>query len=130
MNFSPSQNPDYCGNKTVRELLGIITTRNRNTDQRNGDTKESCRKFTVSLVEQKQLTLLENLSSLPGFSGVCVARSILFCVMFCTSLFVVCLVSFGHCVVCLSSIYRCRLPLRYLQTLLMLNHILLLIVFQ
>ena len=70
----------------MRELLGIMTTRTRNTDERNGDTSESCRKFMVSLVEQKQFTLLENMSSLPVFSGVCVARSICFCVMFCRSL--------------------------------------------
>ena len=37
-------------------------------------------------VEQELLTFLENLSSHPVFSGVCVARSLVFCVVFCTSL--------------------------------------------
>ena len=38
--------------------------------------------------------------------------------MFCRSLFVFCTFSYGQCVVCLSSIYRFRLPLQCLQTLL------------
>ena len=36
--------------------------------------------------------------------------------MFCRSLFVLCTFSFGHCVVCSSSIYGFRLLLLYLQT--------------
>lgn len=50
MNFDSSQNPDYCRNKTVREFIGIITTPNRNTDDRNWDTSKSCKKFTMSLM--------------------------------------------------------------------------------
>ena len=42
----------------------------------------------VPLVEQELLTLLEHLSSFPIFKGVCVTRSLVFCVMFCRSLFV------------------------------------------
>ena len=42
----------------------------------------------VSLVEQELPTLLEHLSSLPVFREVRVARSLVFCVMFCRSLFV------------------------------------------
>ena len=42
----------------------------------------------VALVEQELLTLLENLSSPPVFSGVCVARSLVFRVVSCISLFV------------------------------------------
>jgi len=48
-----------------------------------------------------------------GFSGVRVALSLVFCVMFCRSLFV--LFSCGHCIVCPSSIYGFWLPLWYLQ---------------
>jgi len=42
----------------------------------------------VPLVEQELLFLLEYLSSHPVFIGVRVARSLVFCVMFCRSLFV------------------------------------------
>jgi len=41
-----------------------------------------------------------------------VARSLVFCVMFCRSLFYL----FGHCIVCSSSIYGFWLPIWYLQT--------------
>jgi hypothetical protein len=34
------------------------------------------------------------------FSGIRVARSLVFCEMFCRSLFVLCSVSFCHCIVC------------------------------
>ena len=70
----------------------------------------------VSHVEQELLTPLEHLimNSPLVFSGVCVAQSLVFCVMFCRSLFV--LFSFGKCNVCPSSIYSFWLPLWYLQT--------------
>jgi hypothetical protein len=42
----------------------------------------------VPHVEQEWPTLPEHLSSLPVFSGVCVAWSIIFCVVFCRLLFV------------------------------------------
>ena len=42
----------------------------------------------MSLVEQEPLTLQEHLSSPPVFSGVRVTRSLVFCVMFFRSLFV------------------------------------------
>ena len=83
----------------------------------------------VPLVEQELLTLLEHLSSPLVFSGVRVTRSLVLCVMFCRSLFVLFLlaivfsvllwftdsdylplVSFGHCIVCSSLIYRFWLP--------------------
>ena len=59
----------------------------------------------ISLVEQERFTLPEHLSSSPVFSGVRFARSFVFCVLLdrCLS---VCPFSFGHCVVCLSSIAR------------------------
>ena len=44
--------------------------------------------WRVPLVEQELLTLPEDLSSFLVFSGVCVARSLVFCVVFCRSLFV------------------------------------------
>ena len=42
----------------------------------------------VYFVVQKLLTLPEHMSSPPGFSEVCVTRSLVLCVMFCRSLFV------------------------------------------
>ena len=39
-------------------------------------------------MEQELLTLPEHLSSLSVFSGLLVARSLVFCVVFCISLFV------------------------------------------
>jgi hypothetical protein len=74
----------------------------------------SCRvtvKRRVSLVEQELIFLLEHLSSLPVFSGVRVARSLVFCVL----LIIICLFSVGHCIVC-PSIYGFWLPLWCLQT--------------
>ena len=48
-------------------------------------------------------------SPLPDFSGVRVGRSLVFCVMFCRSLFV--LLSFlCHCIVCPSSILEINIP--------------------
>jgi len=67
-----------------------------------------------SLVEQELLTLPEHLRSSPGFSGVSVALSLGFCVVFCTSLLVHCPFSFGHFVVC-PSIYGFWLSFWYLQ---------------
>jgi hypothetical protein len=85
----------------------------------------------VPLVEQVLLTLPEHLSSPPVFSGVHVTRSLVLCLMFCRSLFVLLsfffwplcclfffdirimitsLVSCVHCVVCSSSIYGFWLP--------------------
>ena len=63
----------------------------------------------VSLVDQELLTLPEHLSSTLVISGVCVARSLVSCVVFCRSLFY-------HCVVCPSSIYGFWLHLWYFQT--------------
>jgi hypothetical protein len=59
----------------------------------------------VSLVEQELLTLPEHLSSPPVFSGVRVTRSLILCVCFVDRCLPFCLFSFGHCVVCSSSIY-------------------------
>ena len=44
--------------------------------------------WRVPLVEQELLTLLEDTSSPPGFSGVRITRSLVLCVMLCRSLFV------------------------------------------
>jgi hypothetical protein len=59
----------------------------------------------MPLVEQELLTLPEHQSSPPVFSGIRVTRSLVLCV------------SYGHCVVCSSSIYGFWLPIWYLQTL-------------
>ena len=73
-----------------------------------------------SLVEQELLTLPEHLSSPPLFSGIHVTRSIVLCTCICfvDRCFFFCTFSFGHCVVCFSTIYEFWLPLWYLQTLL------------
>ena len=72
----------------------------------------------VSLVEQELLTLPEHLSSLPVFRGVRVTWSLVLYVCIVDRCLSLCTFSFGHCVVCSSSIYRFWLPLWYLQTLL------------
>ena len=72
----------------------------------------------MPLVEQELLTLPEHLMSPPVFSGVRVTRSLDLCVSFVDRCLSFCTFSFGHCVVCSSSIYGFVLPLWYLQTLL------------
>ena len=69
----------------------------------------------MPLVEQKLPTLPEHL---PVFSGVLVTRSLVLCVCFVDHCLSFCNFSFGHCVVCPSSIYGLWLPLWHLQTLL------------
>jgi hypothetical protein len=70
----------------------------------------------VSLVEQELLILLEHLSSPTVFCGVRVTRSFVVCVCIVDRCLSFCPFSFGHCVVCSSSIYGLWLPLWYLQT--------------
>jgi hypothetical protein len=72
----------------------------------------------MSLVEQELLTLPEHLNSPPVFSEVRVTWSSVLYVCFVDRCLSFCTFSFGHCVVCSSSIYRLWLPLWYLQTLL------------
>ena len=72
----------------------------------------------MPLMEQVLLTLLEHLSSPPVFSGVRVTRSLVLYVCFVDRCLYFCTFSFGHCVVCSSSIYGFWLCLCYLQTLL------------
>jgi hypothetical protein len=55
---------------------------------------------------------------IPGFSGVCVTRSLVLCVCFVDPCLSFCPFSFDHCVVCFSSTYGFRLPLWYIQALL------------
>ena len=55
-------------------------------------------------LEQELFTLPEHLRSPPVLSEVRVARSLVFCVAFCRSLFVFLAFFFGHCIVCPSSI--------------------------
>jgi hypothetical protein len=71
----------------------------------------------VPIVEQELLTLPEHLSSPPVLSGVRVSRSLILYVCFVDRCVSFCAFSFGHCVVCSSSIYGFWLPLWYLQTL-------------
>jgi hypothetical protein len=70
----------------------------------------------VPLVEQELLTLPGYLSLPSTFCGVLFTRSLVLCVCFVDRCF--CTFSFGHCVICSSSIYRFWVPLWYLQTLL------------
>ena len=71
----------------------------------------------VPIVEQELLTIPEHLSSPPVISGVRVTRSLILYVCFVDRCLSVCTFSFGHCVVCSSSIYGFWLLLWYLQTL-------------
>ena len=64
----------------------------------------------VSLVDQELLTLPEHLSSPPVFSEVRVTRSLVLYVCFVDRCLSFCTFSFGHCVVCSSSIYGFWLP--------------------
>ena len=64
----------------------------------------------VPLVEQELLTLPEHLSSSLVFSGVRVPRSLVLYVCFVDRWFSFCTFSFGHCVVCSSSIYDSDYP--------------------
>jgi hypothetical protein len=72
----------------------------------------------VSLVEQELPTLPQHLSSPQVFTGVRVTRSLVLYVCFVDCGLSFCTYSFGHCVVCSSSIYGFWFPLWYLQTLL------------
>ena len=74
----------------------------------------------MSLVEQELLTLPEHLSSPPVFSGVRVTLWFYIYICLVDRCLSFCTFSFGHCVVCSTSIYGLWLPLWYLQTLL--NH--------
>ena len=51
-----------------------------------------------------------------GFSRGRVARSLVFCIVFCRSLFVICPYSFGYCIACPSSIDDFWLPFWHIQT--------------
>ena len=60
----------------------------------------------VSLVEKELLALPEHLSSSPPvFGGIRVTRSLVLYVCFVDRCLSFCTFSFGHCVVCSSSIY-------------------------
>ena len=63
----------------------------------------------MPFVNQELLTIPEHMCSPPGFSGLCVTRSLVVC--FVDSCFSFLFFPFGHCVVCPSSIYGFRLPL-------------------
>ena len=59
----------------------------------------------VPLVEQELFTLPKHLGSPPVFSGVRVTRSLVLYVCFVDRCVSFCPFSFGHCFVCISSIY-------------------------
>ena len=60
----------------------------------------------VPLVKQELHTLPKHMGSPPVFSGVRVTRSLVLYVCFVDRCLSFCTFSFGHCVVCSSSIYR------------------------
>ena len=69
----------------------------------------------MPLVEQELFTLLEHLSSPSVFSGIRVTRSLVLYVCFVDRCLSFCTFSFGHCVVCSSSIYGfCLILMLYL----------------
>jgi len=70
----------------------------------------------VPLVEQELLALPEHPSSPPVFSGIRVTRSLALCVCYVDRCLSIYTFSFGHCVVCSSSIYGFYIPFWYLQT--------------
>jgi hypothetical protein len=72
--------------------------------------------------ENKSMNLFWHTSP-PVLSEVRVIRSLVLCVCFVNRCLSFCPFSFGHCIVCPSSIYRFWLPLWYLQTLLILIYI-------
>jgi hypothetical protein len=82
--------------------------------------------FTTKLMEhirgnlwpRYSITVNQHLSSPPVFSGVLVTRSLVLCVCFVDHCLSFCTFSFGHYVVCSSSIYGFWLPIWYLQSLL------------
>ena len=55
---------------------------------------------------QELFTFPEHMIKVSGFSVVRVVRSFVFCLVVCSSLFVILSFSFGHCIVYLSSIYN------------------------
>ena len=76
----------------------------------SGDLKRVTRR--VSHRKQELLILPEHLSSSPMFSGVRVARSLVFCALFCRSLFVL----FFFRSLCSLSFFDLRLLISYLIT--------------
>ena len=74
--------------------------------------------LSTTLVEQELLTLPVHLNSPPIFMGVRVTRSLVLCVCFVDRSLSSCTFSFGHFIVCSSSIYGFWILLWYLQTLL------------
>jgi hypothetical protein len=113
-----------CSNWVMSSLVyGSHTEQTYSSDGRTKDVY-AC---SLTLVELMLMFLRRNPSVLFAFvlilfsvvfSGVRVTRSLVLCVCFVNRCLSFCNFSFGHCVVCPSSIYRFWLPLLYLQTLL------------
>jgi hypothetical protein len=91
----------------------VITTRNKWNEYTGFVTRLTRRE---SLMEQELPTLPEHLSSSPDFSRVRITRSLVVYVCFVYRCLFFCTFSFGHCVVCSSSIFGFWLHLWYLQT--------------
>ena len=76
------------------------------------------RLVNISNPHENQIANLIKNSLHQVFSGVRVTRSLVLCACFVYRCLPLCHFSFGHCIVCSSSIYEFWLPLWYLQTLL------------
>ena len=108
-NTTTKMNDNICLNCTI--TWPVVSTSSRSFPRSSCITGFVTRLTRrVSLVEQELLTLPEHLSSPPVFSGVRVTRSLVLYVCFVDRCLSFCTFSFGHCVVCSSSIYGIWLP--------------------
>ena len=93
-------------------VVSFIGGGNRSTRRKPPTCRKSRTNFITGFVTrltrrvQELPTLPEHLSSLPVFSGVRLTRSLVLCVCFVDRCLSFCTFSFGHYVVCSSSIYR------------------------
>jgi hypothetical protein len=105
-------------NGIVAEPIVIVFGLTWPVESKPRSTETSTQTIYTTAVEQELRTLPEHPSSSPVFSGVRVTRSLVLCVCFIDCCLSFCTFSFGHCVVCSSSIYEFWLLIWYLQTLL------------
>ena len=100
-------------------LLVVSTSRSFSYSWRiTGFVTRLIRRMPLYIVEREPLITAEHMRLPPVFSRVRVTRSLVVCVCFVDRCLSFCTFTFGHCVVCSSSIYGSWLLPRYLQTLL------------
>jgi hypothetical protein len=95
---------------TVKSSKSLGSDRGKKTSTQNDDKLIAdkiriCYLLKIHLVKQELLTFPKHLSPPPVFSGVGVTRCLVLCVCFVDRCLSFCTISFGHCVVCSSSIY-------------------------